>query len=79
MTKLVPDKIQQKNSSIGVPRKSWSEKILQIYRRAPMQKCDFNKNTLRHRCSHVNLVHIFRTPSAKLPLEVYLFFKKISS
>ena len=34
-----------------------------------MPKCDFNKvasnfieNTLRHACSPVNLLHIFRTP-----------------
>ena len=29
--------------SLGVLRKSCSEKMQQIYRRAPMPKCDFNK------------------------------------
>ena len=31
----------------------------QIYRRTPMPKYDF---ALRHRCSPVNLLNIFRTP-----------------
>ena len=39
----------------------------QIYRRTPMPKCDFIENnfieiTLRHGCSPVDLLHIFRTP-----------------
>ena len=44
-----------------------SENMLQIYRRTPMPKCDFNKvvKQLRHGCSPVNLLHIFRTPSTK--------------
>ena len=44
----------------------------QIYKRAPMPKCDFNKVlcnffkiTLRHGCSPVNLLHIFRTSFSK--------------
>ena len=36
-------------------------KVLQIYRRTPMPNCDF----LRHECSPVNLLHIFRTPFPK--------------
>ena len=41
----------------------------QVYRRTPMSKCDFNKVAkqlyeikLRHGCSLVNLLDIFRTP-----------------
>ena len=39
----------------------------QIYMRTPMSKCDFNKVqiALRHGCSAVNLLHIFRTPFLK--------------
>ena len=44
----------------------------QIYRKSSMSKCDFNKValqlfeiTLRHGCSPVNLLHIFRTPFLK--------------
>ena len=35
----------------------------QIYRRTPILKCDFNfiEITLLHKCSPVNLLHIFRT------------------
>ena len=39
-----------------------------MYRRKPMPKCNFNKVacnfieiTLRHGCSPINLLHIFRT------------------
>ena len=55
-----------------VLRKRCSEKMQQIYWRTPMPKCDFNKFqsnfteiTLRHGCSPVNLLHIFRTPFPK--------------
>ena len=58
----------QKQPFKGVPRKRCSESISQIYRRTPMVKCDFNKVAfnfikiaLRHGCSPVNLLHIFRT------------------
>ena len=43
----------------------------QLYRRAPISKCDFSKDanfieiTLWHGCSLVNLLHIFRTPLPK--------------
>ena len=46
----------------------------QVYRRTPMPKCDFNKVAkqnifieilLRHGCSPVTLLHIFRTPFPK--------------
>ena len=47
------------------------ENIQQIYRKTPT-KCDFNRValqnfeiTLRHKCSPVNLLHIFRTPFYK--------------
>ena len=40
-------------------RKSWcSENMQQIYRTAPMPKCDFN--SLRHGCSPVILLDIFQ-------------------
>ena len=59
----------QKQPSRGVPRKKCSENMQQVYRRTPMPKCDFNKVahsfidiTLPHRCSSVNLLHIFRPP-----------------
>ena len=59
----------QKQQPTGVLKKRCSENMQQIYRRAPMPKCDFNKAALlcnfieialRHRCSLVNLLHIFR-------------------
>ena len=53
--------------SRGVLKKRCSENMQQIYRRAPVPKCDFNKVTssvikitLRHGCSPVNLLHNFR-------------------
>ena len=58
----------------AVQRCSWeknSENMQQSYRRTPMPRCDFNKVALlcnfieialRHGCSPVNLLHIFRTP-----------------
>ena len=64
--------IFQKQSSRGFLRKEYSENMHQIYRRTPMPKCDFNKVAcnfieiaLRHGCSPVNLLHIFRTPFYK--------------
>ena len=55
----------------GFPRKRCSENIQQIYRRAPIPKCNFNKVAklqnnfieivLRYGCSPVNFLHIFRT------------------
>ena len=63
---------KMEQSSRGVPMKRCSENMLQIYRRTPMPKCDFNKllckfieMTLRHRVSPVNLVHIFKKPFLK--------------
>ena len=50
----------QKQPSRGVLSKRSSENMQQIYRRTTMPKCDFNK--VRHGCSHVNLLHIFRAP-----------------
>ena len=46
-----------------------SENIQQIYWRAPMPKCDLNLKllynfieiALRHGCSPVNLLHVFKT------------------
>ena len=59
----------QKQPSRGVLRKRCSENIQQIHRRASMAKCHFNKVayeiTLRHGCSPLNLLHIFRTPFPK--------------
>ena len=59
----------QKQPSRSVHRKRCSENMLQIYRRTLIPKCDFNKVallcnfieiTLRHGCSPVILLHIFR-------------------
>ena len=54
--------------SRGVSRKMCPKNMQHIYRRTPMSKCDFNKVvnnfieiTLRHACSAVKLLHIFRT------------------
>ena len=62
----------QKQPSRGVFRKSYFENMQQMYRRTPMPKYDFNlslcnfiETTLRHRCSPVYLLHIFRTPFPK--------------
>ena len=62
----------QKKPSRGVVRKRCSENMLQICRRTPMPNCDFNKVakqrseiTLRHGCSPVNFLHIFRTSFTK--------------
>ena len=64
----------QKQPFRGVLLKRCSENMQQIYRRTPIPKCDFNKVALqcnfidialRHGCSPVNLLRIFRTPSPK--------------
>ena len=62
----------QKQLSRTVLKKRCSENMQHIYRRTPMLECDFNKVTwnfmkitLRHGCSLVNLLHIFRTPFLK--------------
>ena len=61
----------EKQLSRGVPsrcapRKWCSENMQQIYRTTHIPKCDFNKValqvTLRHGCSPVYLLYIFRTP-----------------
>ena len=53
----------QKQPPKGVLEKRCSENMQQIYRRAHMPNCDFNKVAiaLRHGCSPVDLRHIFRT------------------
>ena len=53
----------RKQPSIGVFIKKCSENIQQIYRRTPMPKlvCNFIEIAFRHGCSHVNLLHNFRT------------------
>ena len=64
-----------KQSEAALQRCSW-EKVFwiyeQIYRKTPTQKCDFNKVAkqlieiaVRHECSPINLLHIFRTPFPK--------------
>ena len=45
--------------------KRCSENMQQIYRRIPMLKSHFIEITVRHGCSPVNLLHIFRTPFSK--------------
>ena len=60
----------QKQPSSSVLRKRCPENIQQLYTNTPMLKCDFNKvakleSSLRHGCSSVNLLYIFRTPFPK--------------
>ena len=64
----------QKQPSKSVLRKRYSENMQQIYRTTSMLKCDLNniakqsnfiEIALRHECSLVNLLHIFRTPFPK--------------
>ena len=59
----------QKQPSRGILKKRCSENTQPIYRIKPMPKCDFNKVAieiaLRHGCSPVNVLHIFRTPHPK--------------
>ena len=62
----------QKQPPRRVLGKRFSENMQQIYRRTPMQKCDFNKGALQlyrnhtwHGYSPVNMLYIFRTPFLK--------------
>ena len=75
--------LTQKQPSRGVLRKRCSENMQQIYRRKPMLKCDCNKVatkfieiTLRHGCSPVKLLHIFRTLFSKNTSGRLLLLKK---
>ena len=61
---LIFSTIIKKQPPSVVPRKRRYENMQQIYRRTPMPKCNF-KITLRHGCSPVNLLLIFRTPFLK--------------
>ena len=72
LLKIIATRKNHKQPSRGVLRKRCSESIQQIYRRAPMLKCNFNKVArnvieilLRYGCSFVNLLIIFRTPFPK--------------
>ena len=65
-------KLLQKHPFRNILEESCSKNMQQIYRETPMPKCDFNKVAsnfteiaLRHGCSPVNLLHIFRTPFHK--------------
>ena len=61
----------QKQPPRGALRKRFSENMQQIYRRTPMPKCNFSnfiEIALRHECSAMNLLHIFRTPFLGTPL-----------
>ena len=72
----------QKQPFRGVLIKRCFENIQQVYRKTPIPKCDFNKvaKQLRHGCSAVNLLHIFRTPFPKNTFEwLLLFFLSFSS
>ena len=58
----------------GCSWKKCSENMQEIYRRTPMPKCDFSKEiALRYGCSTVNLLHIFRTPFLRTPLDASWF------
>ena len=50
----------------------------QIYSRTPMLKCNFIEITLRHGCSSVNLLAIFRTPFSRNTSEWLLVIATIS-
>ena len=72
----------QKQLFSGALRISSSEIMQQIYRRIKLL-CNFIEIALRHGCSHVNLLHIFRTPFPKntsgrllLLLQCCLFLQK---
>ena len=58
-----------KPPAIGVLAKRFSENIYQIYSRTAICQsaisCNFIKIALRHGCSPVNLLHIFRVPFPK--------------
>ena len=67
--KAVKKNTTQKQPPRGVPRKRYSENMQEIYRRPPMPRCNFSLSccnfieiALKHGCSPVNLLHIFRTP-----------------
>ena len=62
----------QKHPSRCVPIRRCSEDMQQIYRRTTYRSvilikmiCNFIEITLRHGCSPLNLLHIFRTPFYK--------------
>ena len=64
--------IIQKQPPSGVPRKRCSENMQQIYKRHPCRSAisitlqsNFIEIALRHGCSPVNLLYIFRTPFPK--------------
>ena len=61
-TYLEPGLTSIKATFRGVLINRYSENMQQIYRRTPMPKCEI---TLRHGCSPVSLLHIFRTPFPK--------------
>ena len=72
LLKIIATRKNHKQPPRGVLRKRCSESIQQIYRRAPMLKCNFNKVArnvieilLRYGYSFVNLLIIFRTPFPK--------------
>ena len=66
----------QEQPSRNVPRKKCSANMQQIYRRRTCRRTNFTELqsnfieiTLQHRCSPVNMLHIFRTVIARTPLE----------
>ena len=68
----------QRQPSRGVLRKKCPENMQKIYWKTPTPKCDFNnlfnnfiEITLRHRCSPVNLLNIFRTSFLKNASSVF--------
>ena len=81
----------QKQPSRGVLRKRNSENMQQIYREHPCRsvisiklQSNFNEITLRHGCSLVNLLHIFRVPflkniSGRLLLQDSITWRKVLS
>ena len=63
--RLFDIRMHQKQPFIGVFIKRYSENMQQIYRRTPKLQSNFIEITLRHGCSHVNLLHIFITSFSK--------------
>ena len=67
--KVISKYSEQKQPSRGVLRKRYSENMQQIYRTTTCRSvisiqllCNFIEIKLRHVCSPINLLHIFRTP-----------------
>ena len=69
-----------RSSPSGVFIRICSENMLQIYKRGPITKCNFNSwITLQYTCSPINMLHIFRNTSEGLPLSLKLIINSLRS